>query len=66
MSVDEVTAITRQTAEGVKSCRAILELARKHDVAVPITKHVAMVVHDGMTVQDMLLSLLSTRSQARA
>lgn len=60
MSVDDVVAITKQTAEGVKSCRAILELARKHDVAVPITKHVAMVVHDGMTVQDMLLSLLST------
>jgi len=59
MTVDEVVAITRQTAEGVKSCRAILDLAGKHDVAVPITEHVAMVVHDGMTVQEMLMSLLS-------
>jgi glycerol-3-phosphate dehydrogenase (NAD(P)+) len=59
MSVADVTAITKQTAEGVKSCGAIVELAHKHDVAVPITRHVSMVVHDGMTVQDMLLSLLS-------
>jgi glycerol-3-phosphate dehydrogenase (NAD(P)+) len=59
MTVAEVAAITRQTAEGVKSCRSILELARKHDVAAPITEHVALVVHEGMTVQEMLLSLLS-------
>lgn len=59
MTVAQVVAITRQTAEGVKSCRSIYELARAHDVAVPITEHVVKVVHDGMTVQDMLLSLLS-------
>jgi glycerol-3-phosphate dehydrogenase (NAD(P)+) len=59
MNVAEVIAITTQTAEGVKSCRSIHDLARKHDVAVPITEHVAMVVHDGMTVDEMLRSLLS-------
>jgi glycerol-3-phosphate dehydrogenase (NAD(P)+) len=59
MTVDEVIAITQQTAEGVKSCRSILDLARKHDVPAPITEHVVMVVHQGMTVQEMLLSLLS-------
>ena len=60
MTVDEVVAITRQTAEGVKSCDSILELAQKHSVAVPITRHVVQVVHEGMTVQEMLLSLLSS------
>jgi glycerol-3-phosphate dehydrogenase (NAD(P)+) len=60
MTVDEVVAITRQTAEGVKSCDSILELAHKHSVAVPITRHVVQVVHEGMTVQEMLLSLLSS------
>jgi glycerol-3-phosphate dehydrogenase (NAD(P)+) len=59
MSVSDVVAITKQTAEGVKSCTSILELARKHDVSAPITEHVALVVHEGMTVQEMLLSLLS-------
>jgi glycerol-3-phosphate dehydrogenase (NAD(P)+) len=59
MTMDEVTAITRQTAEGVKSCESILDLARMNDVEVPITEHVALVVHEGMTVREMLQSLLS-------
>jgi glycerol-3-phosphate dehydrogenase (NAD(P)+) len=59
MSVRDVVAITRQTAEGVKSCDSILDLARSHSVAVPITEHVAKVVHEGMTVGEMVLSILS-------
>ena len=59
MSVSDVVAITRQTAEGVKSCDSILDLARRHGVAVPITEHVTEVVHERMTVQEMLLSILS-------
>jgi len=59
LTFEEVVAITRQTAEGVKSCRSILDLADKHDVAVPIIEHVAYVVNDGMTVDEMLRSLLS-------
>jgi glycerol-3-phosphate dehydrogenase (NAD(P)+) len=60
MSVDDVIAITRQTAEGVKSCDSILDLARRHEVAVPITEHVAKVVHQGMTVDEMVLSILAS------
>ena len=59
MTVEEVMAITRQTAEGVKSCQSILDLARMNGVEVPITEHVALVVHEGMTVREMLQSLLS-------
>jgi glycerol-3-phosphate dehydrogenase (NAD(P)+) len=59
LSVDEVVAMTKQTAEGVKSCRSILELAWKHDVDMPIAEHVTKVVHEGMTVQEMLVSLIS-------
>ncbi|HVB27791.1 MAG TPA: NAD(P)H-dependent glycerol-3-phosphate dehydrogenase [Mycobacteriales bacterium] len=59
MTVEQVVAATRQTAEGVKSCRSILELARRSDVDVPITGHVAAVVHDGMTVPEMVRSLIS-------
>jgi len=60
MSVHDVIAITRQTAEGVKSCDSILQLARSHGVAVPITEHVAKVVHEGMTVKEMVLSILAS------
>src|SRR5438445_2481199 len=59
MTMDEVLAITRQTAEGVKSCESVLDLARMNGVEAPITEHVALVVHEGMTVQEMLASLLS-------
>jgi glycerol-3-phosphate dehydrogenase (NAD(P)+) len=59
MSVNDVVAITRQTAEGVKSCDSILALAGRHSVNVPITEHVAQVVHERMTVQEMVLSILS-------
>jgi glycerol-3-phosphate dehydrogenase (NAD(P)+) len=59
LSIEAVTAMTTQTAEGVKSCRSISDLAAKHDVAAPITDHVVKVVHEGMTVQELLLSLLA-------
>lgn len=60
MTVNDVIAITRQTAEGVKSCDSIVDLAHRHGVAVPITSHVAKVVHEGMTVKEMVLSILAT------
>jgi len=59
MTVQEVVAASRQTAEGVKSCQSILELARHHGIDVPIIENVAAVVHEGRTpdrVADMLLS----------
>lgn len=60
-TLEEILARKQQTAEGVKSCRSILDLARKHDVDMPITEHVVRVVHEGMTPKDMVRSLM-TRS----
>jgi glycerol-3-phosphate dehydrogenase (NAD(P)+) len=59
MSVDEVRAITRQTAEGVASCEPVLVLARRHGVEVPITEHVAAVIRGEMNVPEMARSLMS-------
>ncbi|QBF46557.1 NAD(P)H-dependent glycerol-3-phosphate dehydrogenase [Janibacter limosus] len=59
MSVAEVTEQTKQTAEGVKSCASILDLARAHGVDVPITEQVNRVVHEGVSPQDMVSVLLS-------
>ena len=47
MTVEEVQESTRQTAEGVKSCRSVLDLARAHGVDVPITEAVVRVCHEG-------------------
>jgi glycerol-3-phosphate dehydrogenase (NAD(P)+) len=57
----EVTAGTRQTAEGVKSSLSILELARRHDVEMPITQVVAAVLHQGFSVAQAA-ELLTSRS----
>jgi glycerol-3-phosphate dehydrogenase (NAD(P)+) len=63
-TLEEAVALTRQTAEGVKSCISVLELARKHDVDVPITEHVAAVVHDGLPPLEMVRGLMSRESKA--
>jgi glycerol-3-phosphate dehydrogenase (NAD(P)+) len=46
----EVIADTKQTAEGVKSSLSVLELARRHDVEMPITELVTAVLHNGLAV----------------
>lgn len=60
LTVEQVIGKTTQTAEGVKSCRSIFDLAVKHNVAAPITEHVVKVVDEGMTVTDMMASLLAS------
>jgi glycerol-3-phosphate dehydrogenase (NAD(P)+) len=60
LTVEQVLSKTKQTAEGVRSCRSILDLAIKHNVAAPITEHVVKVVDEGMTVPDMMVSLLAS------
>ncbi len=61
MAIDEVAAITRQTAEGVKSSQSVLELARRHDVEMPITELTVAVMHHGLAV-DKVPILLTSRS----
>ncbi|HYK29954.1 MAG TPA: NAD(P)H-dependent glycerol-3-phosphate dehydrogenase [Streptosporangiaceae bacterium] len=57
----EVLASTTQIAEGVKSCQSVLQLARKHDVEMPITEVIAGVMHDGLDIGEAVL-LLASRS----
>jgi glycerol-3-phosphate dehydrogenase (NAD(P)+) len=48
-----------QIAEGVKSCRAVLELAQRNDVDLPITTAVEAVCFRGLTPLRMLELLMS-------
>jgi glycerol-3-phosphate dehydrogenase (NAD(P)+) len=63
MSVEEVQKSTRQTAEGVKSCRSVLELARAHDVYVPITEAVVRVCHEGEAPGRMVKEIMSREAK---
>src|SRR3954453_5243713 len=44
LSVQDATRAARFTAEGVKSCRPILELAERHGVDMPITEAIVAIV----------------------
>lgn len=59
LTLEEVQAQTKQTAEGVKSCSSILALARAHDVDVPIIEQVTRAVHEAVPVQEIGAALLS-------
>lgn len=55
---------TRMIAEGVRTVRSALVLARRHGVSLPISTEVAAVLFDGKAARDALASLLG-RAAAR-
>lgn len=57
-SIDEVMAEMKMVAEGVKSCRVVLELAERHDVDMPIVREVDAVVNRGGRASDAYRGLL--------
>src|SRR3954469_16827514 len=64
MSVEELQQSARQTAEGVKSCRSILDLARAHDVYVPLTEAVVRVCHEGEAPAQMVREIMSREAKS--
>lgn len=64
MSLAETIAATRQTAEGVKSCESVLDLARRSGVDMPIVEAVVDVVHNGRPTQEALQTLMSRSAKA--
>ena len=63
MTLEEVEHSTRQTAEGVKSCRSVLDLARAHDVYVPITEAVVRVCHEGVHPAAMVKEIMTREAK---
>ncbi|MFE2415027.1 NAD(P)H-dependent glycerol-3-phosphate dehydrogenase [Kitasatospora sp. NPDC059408] len=64
MSLAETIAATKQTAEGVKSCESVLDLARRSGVDMPIVEAVVDVVHNGRPTQEALQTLMSRSAKA--
>jgi glycerol-3-phosphate dehydrogenase (NAD(P)+) len=63
MTTEEITASTRQVAEGVKSCSSLLALAEQAGVYAPIVESVHNVVENQMTAADMLTALISRETK---
>ncbi|WP_199853961.1 NAD(P)H-dependent glycerol-3-phosphate dehydrogenase [Plantactinospora sp. BB1] len=59
MTVAETVAATRQTAEGVTSCESVLDLARRHDVEMPIAEMVVDIVRGGKSPQIAVKELMA-------
>ncbi|HEU4911761.1 MAG TPA: NAD(P)H-dependent glycerol-3-phosphate dehydrogenase [Actinomycetes bacterium] len=66
MTLEEVVAATRQTAEGVKSAESILALARAHHVDMPIVEHVVAAVHDGLPPGEIVRRIMSRSAKSEA
>jgi glycerol-3-phosphate dehydrogenase (NAD(P)+) len=64
MTLQETIAVTSQTAEGVKSCQSVLELARRHRVEMPLTETVVGIVHHGTPPLVALKELMSRTAKA--
>jgi glycerol-3-phosphate dehydrogenase (NAD(P)+) len=61
MVFEQVLAEQHQVAEGVRSCRPILALARRVDVDMPITEQVERVLYEGVAPLDAVKELMSRR-----
>lgn len=63
-TLEQAQAATRQTAEGVKSCLSIRDLAHKHDVEMPITEQVERVCHEGVDPRVAVAALMSRETKS--
>ncbi|CAM3794665.1 NAD(P)H-dependent glycerol-3-phosphate dehydrogenase [Nocardiopsis rhodophaea] len=59
MTVEEVVAATRQTAEGVKSSESILALGRANGVEMPITEAVVGMMHHDLSPAEALQAFMA-------
>ncbi len=62
-TLEQAQAATKQTAEGVKSCLAIRDLARAHGVDTPITEQVERVCHEGLSPRVAVTALMSRETK---
>ncbi|HET9201647.1 MAG TPA: NAD(P)H-dependent glycerol-3-phosphate dehydrogenase [Acidimicrobiia bacterium] len=64
MSLDSIVAEMAMVAEGIKTTRAVLDLATRHGIEMPIASHVGMVLYEGMDPRDAVLRLMTRGAKA--
>lgn len=57
--IDDIIAEMNMVAEGVKTCRPILELGRRVDAWMPITEGVVSLIYEGNSPDQMVADILS-------
>jgi glycerol-3-phosphate dehydrogenase (NAD(P)+) len=56
--LEEIIGEMNMVAEGVKSSKPLCAMAEEHGVDVPIAEHVVRVLYEGVSPEDMVLSLM--------
>jgi glycerol-3-phosphate dehydrogenase (NAD(P)+) len=56
--LDDIIGEMNMVAEGVKSSKPVCALAAREEVEVPIAEHVVKVLYEGVSPEDMVLSLM--------
>jgi glycerol-3-phosphate dehydrogenase (NAD(P)+) len=60
-NIDEVTSHMRMVAEGVKTAKSTVELARKLKVEMPIAEKIYSVLYEGLKPQDAIADLMERK-----
>jgi glycerol-3-phosphate dehydrogenase (NAD(P)+) len=56
--VEDIAASMSQVAEGVKSARPVRAIMHKHDLSLPISEEVYLVIHEGKSPRDAVADLM--------
>ena len=64
MTLEEIVSEMAMVAEGIKTTRAVLDLATRHGIEMPIAGHVGMVLYEGMDPEDAVLRLMTRGAKA--
>jgi glycerol-3-phosphate dehydrogenase (NAD(P)+) len=64
MTLEEIVDEMAMVAEGIKTTRAVLDLAVRHGIEMPIASHVGMVLYEGMDPAEAVLRLMTRGAKA--
>jgi glycerol-3-phosphate dehydrogenase (NAD(P)+) len=62
--LNDIVADMKMVAEGVKSTAAVLELAERHRVEMPIAEQVGAVLYEGKRAEDLVTALMLREAKA--
>jgi glycerol-3-phosphate dehydrogenase (NAD(P)+) len=64
MTLEEIVDEMAMVAEGIKTTRAVLDLAARHGIEMPIAGHVGKVLYEGMDPAEAVLKLMTRGAKA--
>jgi glycerol-3-phosphate dehydrogenase (NAD(P)+) len=62
-TLTDVVTEMRMVAEGVKTTRAVLDLAKRSDIEMPIASHVGHVLYEGLEPREAVLRLMTREAK---